>query len=135
VKHELIRRAYALADDPREDVPDEELAEVYAPDVVIDMSVRVFNPKAYRGYDGLREYRIDLRETWDEVVFDVVEFIEEGESVLVMTRMRGRGRAGRVPIDERGAGIWTFRDDRAVHHLFLGPISRDDALAALRAQS
>ncbi len=36
--------------------PTTELAEVYAPDVVLDMCARVFNPKVYGGYEGLREY-------------------------------------------------------------------------------
>ena len=30
---------------------------MFAPDVVLDMSARVFNPQVYEGYDGLREYR------------------------------------------------------------------------------
>ena len=132
---DIIRRALAFARASPDEITDDALAEVYAPDVVIDMSARVFNPKAYRGYDGLREYRDDLYETWDEVVFDAEELIEEGEDTLVMSRMRGRGRGSGIPIDERAAGIWTIRDGRVVHHHFLGPMDRDEALAVLRDQS
>jgi ketosteroid isomerase-like protein len=136
VRFDLIRRALAFASAPRDDITDDALAEVYAPDVVIDMSSgRVFNPKAYRGYDGLREYRDDLYETWDEVVFEPEDFIDEGEETLVISRMRGRGRGSGVPIDERAAGIWTVREGRIVYHRFLGAMSRDEALAELRAQS
>lgn len=136
MRFDLIRRALAFASAPRDDITDDALAEVYAPDVVIDMSSgRVFNPKAYRGYDGLREYRDDLYETWDEVVFEPEDFIDEGEETLVISRMRGRGRGSGVPIDERAAGIWTVREGRIVHHRFLGAMSRDEALAELRAQS
>ena len=134
MSEDLIRRALAFAHGPS-DISDDALAEVYAPDAVLDMSARVFNPKAYRGYAGLREYREDLYETWDDVVFDAEEIIEEGEHALVMSRMRGRGRASGVPIDEVGAGIWTVRDGRIVRHRFLGQIERQEALAVLRAQS
>ena len=130
---DVVRRALAFASEPHE-ITDEALAEVYAPDVVIDMSARVFNPKSYRGYEGLREYRDDLYETWDDVVLEPEEFIEEGEKTLAISRMRGRGRESGIPIDERAAGIWTIRDGRIVHSLFLGPMDRDEALAALRDQ-
>jgi ketosteroid isomerase-like protein len=132
---ELIRRALEFARDPSADFRDDALAEVYSPDVVMDMSARVFNPMLYRGYDGLRQYRDDLYETWDEVTFDAEELIEAGEDTLVISRFRGRGRGSGVPIDERGAGIWTVRDGRVVCHRFLGPIGRDEALGLLRSQS
>ena len=132
---DLVRRALAFASAPRDAITDDALAEVYAPDVVIDMAGRVFNPKTYRGYDGLREYREDLYETWDEVVFEAEEFIEEGDRVAAISRMRGRGRGSGIPIDERAAGIWTIRAGRIVHSRFLGAMSRDEALAELRAQS
>lgn len=132
---EIVRRALAFASEPRESITDDVLGEVYAPDVVVDMSARVFNPKSYRGYDGLREYRDDLYETWDDVVFEPEEFIEEGEQTLAISRMRGRGRESGIPIDDRAAGIWTIRDGRIVHSLFLGPMDRNAALVVLQAQS
>jgi len=136
VTADLIRRALAFASDPADAITDEALAEVYAPDVVIDMSSgRVFNPKSYRGYEGLREYRDDLYETWDEVVFEAEEVVEEGDDMLVISRMRGRGRASGLPVDERAAGIWTIRDSLIVRQRFLGALDRDEALAELRAQS
>jgi ketosteroid isomerase-like protein len=135
VSADLIRRALAFASAPPDAITDDALADVYAPDVVLDMAGRVFNPKTYRGYDGLRDYREDLYETWDEVVFEAEEFVEDGEDTLVISRMRGRGRGSGIPIDERAAGIWTVREGRIVHQRFLGQMSRDEALAALRAQS
>jgi ketosteroid isomerase-like protein len=134
VTADVIRRALAFASEPRECITDEALEEVYAPDVVVDMSARVFNPKSYRGYDGLREYHDDLYETWADVVFEPEEFIEEGERTLAISRMRGHGRESGIPIDERAAGIWTIRDGRIVHSLFLGAMDRDEALAVLRGQ-
>jgi ketosteroid isomerase-like protein len=135
VNADLIRRALAFASAPRDAITDEVLAEVYAPDVVIDMTPgRVFNPKTYRGYKGLREYRDDLYETWDEVVFEAEEFVEQGDDTLVISRMRGRGRGSGIPVDERAAGIWTISESRIVRQRFLGTVDRDEALAELRAQ-
>ena len=45
--------------------PTRSSAEVFAPDVVLDMSARVFNPQVYEGYDGLRQFRADAREVWE----------------------------------------------------------------------
>jgi ketosteroid isomerase-like protein len=135
VNADLVRRALALTSDAREDIPDEELAELLAPGIVIDMSARVFNPHVYEGYGGLRQYRVDLRETWDEVAFHPEELIEEGDRVIAISRMRGYGRGSRVPIDEGGAAVYTVAGGRIHHVRFLGPVGRDEALAMLRAEA
>ena len=130
---DVVRRALTLTNDPREDLPDEELGELFAPDVVVDMSARVFNPHVYEGYEGLRQYRVDLREVWQDVLFDPQELIEDGERVLAITRMTGSGRGSGVPIDEEGAVLYRFDGGRIDHARFLD-LSRDGAVAELRDQ-
>ena len=115
---------------------DEQLGEVFAPDVVLDMSTRVFNPKVYEGYEGLREFRRDAEEVWESLRISATEIIEEGDYVLVLTWIRSRGRGSAIPFDRQGgAGIWTVADGRLTHYRLLGDIDRDAALAALRDQS
>lgn len=128
---DVVRRVLALTNDPREDLPDEELGELFAPDVVVDMSARVFNPHVYEGYDGLRQYRVDLREVWEDVAFDPQELIEDDDRVLAITRMTGSGRGSGVPIDEKGAVLYRLAAGRVEHVRFLD-LSRDDAVAELR---
>jgi ketosteroid isomerase-like protein len=132
---DLVRRALEYTNGPT-DVSDEELAEVFAPDVVLDMSTRVFNPKVYEGYDGLRGFGDDAREVWESLSISATEIVEEGDCVLVLTHVRSRGRGSGVPIDmSGGAGIWTVADGRLTHYQLLGVVARDEALAALRAQA
>ena len=131
---EVVRRALELTNAARMDIPDKELAELFDPDIVIDMSARVFNPDVYEGYDGLRRYLVDLREVWEGVAFEPRELIEEGEHVLALTRMTGSGRGSGVPIDELGAALYRLGGGRVDHVRFLGQ-DRDEALAELRAQS
>ena len=130
---EVVSRALALTNDPREKIPEEELAELFVPDVVLDMTARVFNPLVYEGYEGLHQYRVDLREVWQEVAFHPQELIEEGDRVLAITRMTGSGRGSGVPIDEGGAALYRLDGGRIDHVRFLGA-SRDEAVAELREQ-
>ncbi len=131
---ELVRRALELTTGPP-DLPDEELADLFAPDVVLDLTARVFNPKVYEGYDGLREFRADALEIWESLIISPAEIVEEGNRVLVITRVQSLGRASGVPMEAEGAGIWTVADGRLTHYRLLGLVSRDEALAALRDQS
>jgi len=137
VSEALVRRALEFTNAHREEPTDEELAEVFSPDIVLDMSVRVFNPKVYEGYAGLREFRTDALEIWESLVISATELIEEGDSVLVLTRVQSRGRGSGVPMDVEGAGIWTAAEGRLKHYRLLSPgiVERDDAIAALREQA
>ena len=131
---DVVRRALVLTNDPREDLPDEELSELFAPDVVVDMSARVFHPQIYEGFEGLRQYRVDLREVWQDVAFEPKELIDKGDDVLAITRMTGSGRVSGIPIDEEGAALYRLEGDRISHVRFVGT-SRDEAVAELRDQS
>ncbi len=133
---ELVRRALAFTNGPL-DVNDEELAEVFAPDVVLDMSARVFNPKVYEGYDGLRAFRTDAQEVWEALTISEAEIVEEGDCFLILTRVEAQGRGSGIQMDVQGAGIWTVAAGRLKHYRLLSPgiIEREEALAALRDQA
>ena len=72
----------------------------------------MFNPKVYEGYDGLREFREDALEIWESLTISATELVEEGDRVLVRTRVKTRGRGSGVPMEVEGAGIWTVADGR-----------------------
>jgi len=107
VSTELVRRALEFTNGPAEEPTDEDLADVFAPDVVLDMTARVFNPQVYEGYDGLRQFRADVFEIWESLRITATELIEQGDFVLVLTRVESRGRGSGVPMEAEGAGIWT----------------------------
>jgi ketosteroid isomerase-like protein len=133
---DLVRQALEYTNGPT-DLSDEELAMVFAPDVVLDLSTRVFNPKVYESYDGLREFRADALEVWEVLEISPKEIIEEGDRVLVITHVQSRGRGSGVPMEAEGAGIWTVADRRLKHYRLLQPgratgVDREEALAVLR---
>jgi ketosteroid isomerase-like protein len=84
--------------------------------------------KAYRGHDGLREMLADFDQDWDFVRMDADEFRDAGDQVVVLGRLRARGRISRVDLDVPMGFVWRLRDGKVVYaRSFSEP---DDALRA-----
>jgi ketosteroid isomerase-like protein len=130
---ELVERATALTSGDGL-APDAELEELFTPDVVLDLSARVFNPKVYEGYEGLREFHADSREVWEHVELTIDEVIDEGDRYVVLGEGRSRGRASGMEIAAGFTGIWTMEGGRLKSYRLLSPneADRDLGLAALR---
>ena len=131
---ELVRRAAELAS-RAEPASDEEIAEVFSPDIVTDHSARIFNPRIYRGYEGLRAWYEDMREIWEAVSMTVTEVIQEGDRYLVLSDVRSRAGGSGIEFEGAAAGIWTAAEDGRLKHFVLlasENADRDEALAALR---
>jgi ketosteroid isomerase-like protein len=92
-----------------------ELLELFAPDVVIDMTRRVFNPDTYEGHAGLRRLGKEVGEVWGRFQIEPERFIDAGERVVVIETRRGRGRGSHVEVGMRSAVIWTVRNGKVVH--------------------
>jgi ketosteroid isomerase-like protein len=90
------------------------LIERFAPDVVVDMSRRVFNPDVYEGHEGLRRLGREVNEVWASFRIEPERFIESGDRVIVIERRRGRGRESQVEVEARSGVIWTLRDGKVV---------------------
>ncbi len=132
MSEELVRRATLLTNSDGM-APDEELEEMFTPDVVLYLNARVFNPKVYEGYDGLREFHAESREVWEQVTLTIDEIIGEGDRYVVL----GEGRCGRgsgMEISSGFTGMWTLEDGRLKHYILLSTTEADRelALAALR---
>jgi hypothetical protein len=128
---DLVRRATDLASGDGQ-ATDEELAEIFAPDVVLDFSARVFNPRVYEGYEGLREFYAESREVWEDVAVTLDEVIEEGGRYLLLTHVRSRGRGSGIEIEVPGAATWSVAAGRLSRYRLLGELGRDEALALFR---
>ncbi len=133
MSEELVRRATFLTNSDGM-APDEELEEMFTPDVVLDLNARVFNPKVYEGYDGLREFHAESREVWEQVTLTVDEIIGEGDRYVVLGEGRSRGRGSGMEISSGFTGMWTLEDGRLKHYVLLSTTEADRelALAALR---
>ncbi len=69
-------------------------------------------------------------ELWEDLRFDAEEYREMDDgSVLVVCRMRGRGKGSRVEVDQRRASLFHVRDRKVIRLALYW--DRDRALADL----
>jgi ketosteroid isomerase-like protein len=71
--------------------------------------------KAYRGPDGVREMLADFDQDWELVRMDPDEFRDAGDQVVVLGRLRARGRASGVDLDVPMGFVWRLRDGKVVY--------------------
>src|SRR5215207_5190403 len=111
----------------RDGDPDPAL-DMLDPDVVLDFSGNVFNPRVLKGHEGYRQLLVEVGEVWDEVTFEVEELIPTDDGVLTLVVARARGRASGVAIEERVAQLFTVRDGKISRMQAYS--DRDEALEA-----
>jgi ketosteroid isomerase-like protein len=68
----------------------------------------------YVGWDGVLLSLAASRETFDDFHFVPERFLENGDKIVVIITMIGKGRASGVPVEERIAHLWTIRDGLGV---------------------
>jgi ketosteroid isomerase-like protein len=103
--------------------------EVFAPEIVIDLSRNIFNPDVYRGYDGVNRYVEAVDEMWDDFETALEEVIDEGDVVVTATRISGIGRGSGAKAEMHLFQVWTARAGRIVQ-ITGGYRDRDEALEA-----
>jgi ketosteroid isomerase-like protein len=86
--------------------------------------------RLYRGPAGVRRYFDELLETFPELRIEDLELSEHGDRVLVLYRLRVRGRASGVPIDQPAGAVYELRGDRVVRGRSY--LTREEALAAVQ---
>jgi ketosteroid isomerase-like protein len=106
-----------------------ELTALSDPDVEFVSIFAGMEGRTYRGYDGLREYFADMRDTWAEFHRDIEEVIDAGdEQVVVLFRLRGTARASGVSVDEHVTTLFRLRKGRLYRMVVFR--NRDEALEA-----
>ena len=68
----------------------------------------------YVGWDGVLLSLQASRETFEDFHFVPERFLENGDKIVVIITMIGKGRASGVPVEERIAHLWTIRDGLGV---------------------
>src|SRR3954454_14710790 len=63
----------------------------------------------YRGRDAGAQYCAAVDERWEDLTWEVEEFRDGDDWVLVLGHIRGRGRDSGVAIDSRAAWLAQFR--------------------------
>jgi ketosteroid isomerase-like protein len=67
----------------------------------------------YHGREELNVVFQSFREAWDSPKWEMQEAIAlDGERVLVVNRVRMRGRASHVHVDATGVQVWTIRSGK-----------------------
>jgi ketosteroid isomerase-like protein len=66
----------------------------------------------YRGRAGMESYLAELRGTWEELCLVVDEFRDLGDRVVILGRLRARGRGSGATVEATLGGVLDFRDGR-----------------------
>ena len=62
----------------------------------------------YRGREGVEQFAADTRENWEEFQSIPEEFRDLGDRVLVLGRLKGRGKGSGAPVDHAIRGHLRF---------------------------
>jgi ketosteroid isomerase-like protein len=67
----------------------------------------------YRGREQVNQMLESFREAWDELQWEMQEVVDlDAGQVLVVNRVRMRGRASQVEVQAIGAQVWTIRNGK-----------------------
>jgi ketosteroid isomerase-like protein len=108
-KVELVRELYERinGDDP------ESIYELLAEDFVADVPPSLSaEPDVYEGHAGVRRYMDGFEGYIDDVRFEVLEVLLEGEWVIVDMLVKGRGAASGIPVAQPSAVVHTVTDGK-----------------------
>ena len=105
--------------------------EYFDPAVVWDTSATEM-PSAgvYHGHEGMEEFFRDWLPTWKDLEVATREYIDAGESVVVVFRQTGTGQSSGVRIAQDFFAVYDLKDAKVVRYRQYE--SRDEALEAAR---
>ncbi|HEX6458331.1 MAG TPA: nuclear transport factor 2 family protein [Thermoleophilaceae bacterium] len=104
--------------------PDLELLDEHA--VIRDHDIP--DPRDYRGRRGFVKWLQDWGEAWEEWTIEPLEYLDAGDQVVIVCRMKARGRGSGLEIDRQDALVYGFRDGKVVSIDYFN--SREQGLAA-----
>jgi ketosteroid isomerase-like protein len=88
---------------------------------------------SYRGAQGLVDGWREWLEAWDRYELEAEDFIDGGDEVVVMVRVRARTRRGGVEMQHAPAAVWGFKHGAVVRIDFY--LERAQALRAVGLES
>lgn len=87
----------------------ETLRTLNDPEVVLDWSASLgIEAQVYEGFDAVLRFCTGYFEVFEELVFEEMRFIDAGESVVVSSVARSKGRGG-IEAHARNALVFTIR--------------------------
>jgi ketosteroid isomerase-like protein len=92
----------------------EALRALNHPDMELDWSAsHGFQGGVYRGFDAALRFYTEYFETFQEIVFQPLSFIDAGESIVVPNIARQRGRDG-IEVSARSTLVFTLRNRKII---------------------
>jgi ketosteroid isomerase-like protein len=103
--------------------------EYFDPDVVWDTSTSSM-PSAgvYRGHEGMERFFRDWLGTWRDFEISTSEYLDAGDSVVIVFHQRGTGRGSGIRIDRDFFGVYDLKGSKVVRYRQYE--SREEALEA-----
>jgi ketosteroid isomerase-like protein len=98
------------------------------PDVVFVIDPGSFVAGTYRGHEGLRTLLRLTAEIFDQFRYEIDEFVDLGESILAVGRIRVRGVQSGATGTQSGAWVMQVRDGMIVS--YRSYLRREEALEA-----
>jgi ketosteroid isomerase-like protein len=122
---EIVKRATDALN--RRDV--DAYGELITADYELLPAMTGFTGVSFRGREGMERYFEELADTWEEFSVLAEDFRElDGECMLVLVRLEGRGKGSGIPIDALHTVLFHFRGGRISRiHSYL---DRGEALRA-----
>jgi ketosteroid isomerase-like protein len=87
--------------------------EEFHPEVEFDM-VDWPEQATSRGLDAMRRTWQASLASWDDFRAEAADFIDVDECVVVLTRVRARGKGSGAEVSANTATVWTFEDGKVV---------------------
>jgi ketosteroid isomerase-like protein len=98
-------------------------------DLVFHSTFAASEGRVFKGHDGLREYFEALESSFDDLELPVDEALDAGaDKVVLLVRVRARGKASGIPVEQRFGQVWTIARGRV-----LGIVSYPNPDEALEA--
>lgn len=92
----------------------EAIRELLDPKIVLKDRPEVPDARSYRGFEGMLITLRDTSDSFENFRLDPQRFFENGEKIVAILDMTGRGRASGVPVKEQIAHLWTLREGLAI---------------------
>jgi ketosteroid isomerase-like protein len=88
--------------------------EFIHPDVEVHTGSELPDPQVYRSREGFLDNIREWSDIFEELRYEPEEIVENGDRLIVIVRVSGRGRGSGAGFEQRQAHVWTIRQEKAV---------------------
>ena len=108
----------------------DEWRDHFDPDVIWDTSAsRMPSAGIYHGHRGMEHFFREWLATWSDYEMETREFIDAGDSVVIVFRQSGMGRSSGVRAEVEFFGVYDISDSKVIRYRQYE--SREEALEAV----